>query len=1464
MSEPNSIPNMEKVITYTPIVHNADTDFSQITNVLLVDSEVQDNQKFVENCNSSTFPITFYQGSKGQDIVDLLAAKLQTITRIAIVANNYLMNSETNSKRLFSYKPYFQSSDLAEGATSYSENVQLLIDLIKTHGVKNIDFLACYSLTYDSWKGYYSVLTKETGVVVGASNDQTGNIKYGGDWTMESTGTDIEAIYFTSGISGYQGTLDTSNITKRGSISYDGTVSKFKFTPSDGSTIEYIAWPCTLSGNITVTIAESLTFTTDQHIFKIENAGDNVTLDGAGHTVTISNVADYPGLVYSRSNNTVVTNIGVIPNSVTTTLVKSGGWIGQGDPINVNSFIGTISNCYSTGDITNCSGGISGDGSGVGGICTISNCYSNGNIINDSSGGIVGWGAGCNVGGKCIITNCYSTGNIISNGGGGIAGGSPGYNFGNCTITNCYSTGSINSSYSGGIAGYDAGSNSGNCTITNCYSTGSIIGDNSGGIVGEIAGNNSGICTITNCYSIGSIGDNSGGITGDSAGANSGNCTITNCYVSGTVSDITRIYFGPNKSTGATDNNCSNSGVGGGWDDDLADSILNYGNGLVNTSGIWKRFVDSNGYLLNIPWKIVTFLTSVDAKILGGTITYSNSLFPINTYAGFTPTFKVTDGPTKVTGTMNPDGKSIDFIWSGSTTNIIQLQVFNGATVEPFAVIDSFILTKISTISSNVIMKRDSIYNYNYTYPLTVTGITTVKIDNNVIVGNLQFIIDNGNTVTIGDISNLRTINVYNVTNYPGLVYSRSNNTNVYGFGLLSSGYTTLAASGGWIGQGDVNNVNSFIGTISNCYSTGDINNSGGGIAGDSAGVGGTCNINNCYSTGSINNNSGGIVGWGAGYGVGGNCNITNCYSSGSISIDSGGIVGSNAGDRGTCTITNCYSNGNINGGSGGIAGAISGTVTISTCIITNCYSTGSISGNYSGGIVGNSTTAGCHIDHCYVTASAISGTNSGAIQPTTGSNAVVTNSGSTSGWVDTSANLYLTGPTTTWKQIALNWAWKLTVFLANVTTNYTSGTLVYTSKFPISAYPNALNVQLYNNGNPYGSTNVTLTQTSVTLTGVSAIANGIPTFLTLSGGSTPDYANVFTIETPPITTLPPTTLAPTTLAPTTLAPTTLAPTTLAPTTLAPTTLAPTTLAPITTTTTTESITTTTTTLPPVTTTTTTAAPITTTTTTLPPVTTTTTTVAPTTLPPTENSIVQFSIDAPFSLLDTEIAMAEYIINLKNQIASYSNAPENTIEVLSVTPGSIVNKVSILITNVPQLQYAIQNNYFEITIDNVTYPAIDNSFIVLDNICFNKGTMILTPSGYRAIETLKSGDLVKTAQGRVTKIVEVTSFIGRADKCSLYVLHKDSLGANKPIMDLYMSEGHAYRNKGNWCHMKCSSTAMKLEEDNIEYHNIVLDNYLEHTLVANGVEVESLFKIPRLKMTWNCGTDNCKSVIKHN
>ena len=150
---------------------------------------------------------------------------------------------------------------------------------------------------------------------------------------------------------------------------------------------------------------------------------------------------------------------------------------------------GSITNCYSEGNISSSGIGIGSVGGITGANCfsSITNCYSKGNMSGES---LIGGIAGSCYNGS--ISNCYSMGNITSSGNeiGGIVGQS---NVG--TITNCYSVGNITGDYYvGGIVGYNYGS------ITYCYATGAVKSYNSysGGIAGMQ------ISTIQNCYALNS------------------------------------------------------------------------------------------------------------------------------------------------------------------------------------------------------------------------------------------------------------------------------------------------------------------------------------------------------------------------------------------------------------------------------------------------------------------------------------------------------------------------------------------------------------------------------------------------------------------------------------------------------------------------------------------------------------------------------------------------------------------------------------------------------------------------------------------------------------------------------------------------------------------------------------------------------------------------------------------------
>ena len=231
--------------------------------------------------------------------------------------------------------------------------------------------------------------------------------------------------------------------------------------------------------------------------------------DGNDHKITGLTIDD------SRAGNWYLGLFGCIDKGEVRNLDLEGGSVNGDKAVgglvgsNGDSYHpgGSISNCYSTGDVNGY-----GDVGGLVGwnVGSISNCYSNGDVSGGYGvGGLVGYNSGS-------ISNCHSTGSVS---GDGVIGGLVGGNIGSVSI--CYSTGDV-SGY-GNVGGL-AGGNSWGAGISNCYSTGDVNGVASvGGLVG---GNGSIVCRdercfispgdIYNSYSIGCVQGNSsvGGLVG--------------------------------------------------------------------------------------------------------------------------------------------------------------------------------------------------------------------------------------------------------------------------------------------------------------------------------------------------------------------------------------------------------------------------------------------------------------------------------------------------------------------------------------------------------------------------------------------------------------------------------------------------------------------------------------------------------------------------------------------------------------------------------------------------------------------------------------------------------------------------------------------------------------------------------------------------------------------------------------
>jgi len=206
---------------YMDFLFNDSIDTTSIRNVLLIDKDTHDYEIFYNSCNETTFPIVYSRRCSRNDLLQLLNNKFSNINRLCFVFSLQLGYVFLNNEFLFR----------DDESSPYSENVTFIINLINQFNISTVDYLACDTLKYDNWQNYYNIILSNTTAIVGASNDRTGNLKYGGDWTMESTGQDIETIYFNSQIQNYQQLLDgaESNYV----IMNNGTVYACGFNDSD-------------------------------------------------------------------------------------------------------------------------------------------------------------------------------------------------------------------------------------------------------------------------------------------------------------------------------------------------------------------------------------------------------------------------------------------------------------------------------------------------------------------------------------------------------------------------------------------------------------------------------------------------------------------------------------------------------------------------------------------------------------------------------------------------------------------------------------------------------------------------------------------------------------------------------------------------------------------------------------------------------------------------------------------------------------------------------------------------------------------------------------------------------------------------------------------------------------------------------------------------------------------------------
>ena len=197
-----------------------------------------------------------------------------------------------------------------------------------------------------------------------------------------------------------------------------------------------------------------------------DNTISNLTINAS------TTAAESEGMFGYVGSNGVVKNLGLEGGSV-----SGNNWVGGVAGMNV----GMIENCYNSGSVSgnNRVGGVVGENffSGM-----VQYCYTTGRVSGANfSGGV----AGMNIG---TIQNCYASGDVSVSGSGSdsiSAGGVAGGNSNGGAVQNCYASGSVSGDGSGSVSvGGVAGYNNDGSTIQNCYASGRITVKGSGANVG--------------------------------------------------------------------------------------------------------------------------------------------------------------------------------------------------------------------------------------------------------------------------------------------------------------------------------------------------------------------------------------------------------------------------------------------------------------------------------------------------------------------------------------------------------------------------------------------------------------------------------------------------------------------------------------------------------------------------------------------------------------------------------------------------------------------------------------------------------------------------------------------------------------------------------------------------------------------------------------------------------------------
>jgi hypothetical protein len=158
-----------------------------------------------------------------------------------------------------------------------------------------------------------------------------------------------------------------------------------------------------------------------------------------------------------------------------------------------------------------------------------------------------------------------------------------------------------------------------------------------------------------------------------------------------------------------------------------------------------------------------------------------------------------------------------------------------------------------------------------------------------------------------------------------------------------------------------------------------------------------------------------------------------------------------------------------------------------------------------------------------------------------------------------------------------------------------------------------------------------------------------------------------------------------------------------------------------------------------------------------------------------------------------------------------------------------------------------------------TFPDSTISSIIIDTTipeggekgggvvpCFLKGTRVLTPKGYKAIETFKDGDLIVTADNRIVPVTMSVRKVRKTTEATApYRIPQNLFGKGIPSTDVEISPEHAIMIRPNvWTIPKMLAMVTKKVRqikigESVDYYHLEAPEYLKDNMIVEGMIAET-------------------------